>query len=359
MDSAAQKAPAPGRGAGSNAAGRFERTDREAVHDGWDMVDDLPPLRTEVAVERPRSMVTRNDSPDVGFDRSINPYRGCEHGCIYCFARPTHAYLGMSPGLDFETRLIAKEGAAEALERDLRRPGYRPRRVAIGTSTDPYQPEEAKRGLMRGVLEVLARFGHPATITTRGATIERDLDLLGPMAERGLMRVAISVTTLDRSLARAMEPRAPVPKRRLQVIEALDRAGVPVMVSASPMIPALTDHELEAILEAGRAAGAVAASCIPLRLPGEVAPLFREWVEGRRPDAARRIMGRVNELHGGRDYDPEFGKRMTGQGVWAKLLRRRFDVAVARLGLSDGWAGDMPTDRFAVPLGTADQPALF
>ncbi|WP_106160172.1 PA0069 family radical SAM protein [Hasllibacter halocynthiae] len=356
---AARTGAAPGRAAGANEAGRFERHAREAVDDGWDREEDLPPLRTQVAEERPRRAVTRNDSPDIGFDRSINPYRGCEHGCIYCFARPTHAFLGMSPGLDFETRLVAKEGIAEALERDLRRPGYRPRRVAIGTATDPYQPEEAKRGLMRDVLEVMGRFGHPATITTRGATIERDLDLLGPLAERGLVRVAISVTTLDRALARAMEPRAPVPKRRLQAIEALDRAGVPVMISASPMIPALTDHELEAILGAAREAGAVAASCIPLRLPGEVAPLFRQWVEEHRPDAAKRIMGRVNELHGGRDYDPDFGKRMTGQGVWARLLRRRFDVAVARLGLSDGWGGDLRADQFGVPLGTREQPSLF
>ena len=348
----------PGRAAATNATNRFERLQKEVFHDGWDSGDELPPLRTEVSDERPRRLITRNDSPDIGFDRSINPYRGCEHGCIYCFARPSHAFLGLSPGLDFETRLIARPDAARLLARELSAPSYRPAVIAIGTNTDAYQPVEKQRRIMRAVLGVLAEFGHPVAIVTKGTLIERDIDILGPMAARGLARVGISVTTLDARLARAMEPRVPAPLRRIETIRRLSAAGIPVRVMASPMIPALTDHELEAILAAGRAAGAVAARTIPLRLPREVAGLFRDWLADHVPDRAARVMGRVREMHGGRDYDPEFGRRMTGQGEWARLLKARFDLACTRLGLARELA-PLRTDLFGVPPRPGDQLTLF
>ncbi len=346
-----------GRAALSNDDNRYERLTRSAVDDGWGL-QELPPLRTEVALEVPRRVITRNRSPDISFDRSINPYRGCEHGCIYCFARPTHAYLGLSPGLDFETRLIARPEAPARLRAELSAPRYRPRPIAIGTNTDPYQPIEAEHRIMRGILEVLAAFRHPVTIVTKGALIERDLDILGEMAAQGLVNVGISVTTLDPATSRAMEPRVPAPARRLAAIAALAGAGVPVRVMASPMIPALTDHELEAILEAARDAGAQSASAIALRLPLEVGPLFSEWVAAAFPDRAARVMNRVRELHGGRDYDPAFGQRMTGQGPWAQLMRARFAVAIKRLGLSR----DLPPlrcDLFARPPAPGDQLTLF
>ena len=351
-------AKAPGRGATANEAGRYEAVAREEVHDGWDMVEDLPPLRTEVRDEAARRVVSRNDSPDLPFDRSINPYRGCEHGCVYCFARPTHAWLGMSPGLDFESRLVAKPGAAEALERELGARGYVPKAIALGSNTDPYQPVERDRGITRAILQVLSDWSHPVTIVTKGALVERDLDVIAPMAARGLVHAAISVTTLDPALSRAMEPRAPSPARRLRAIGALAAAGVPVRVSASPMIPALTDHELEGILGAAAAAGATCASAIPLRLPLEVAPLFRDWLSEHVPDRAARVMGRVREVHGGRDYDPEWHTRLSGQGVWADLLRRRFDAACRRLGLS-GQSVPLRTDLFARPPRPGDQLSLL
>ncbi|QQA44276.1 PA0069 family radical SAM protein [Pelagovum pacificum] len=347
-----------GRASVSNATNRFERFVAEAVDDGWGRDEELPPLRTEVSVERPRRAITRNTSPDVHFDRSLNPYRGCEHGCIYCFARPSHAYLGLSPGLDFETRLVARPGIAEVLARELSKPGYTPAPLAIGTNTDAYQPVEKQRGVMRKVLEVLLEFRHPVTIVTKGTLIERDIDLLREMAAEGLASVGISVTTLDPAIARAMEPRVPSPARRLASIERLSTAGVPVRVMASPVVPALTDHELEKIIEAGAAAGAVAASAIVLRLPREVAGLFREWVEEAFPDRATRIMGRVRELHGGRDYDPEFGKRMRGQGPWADLLRARFLTAIRRHGLSETLP-NLRNDLFRVPPRPGDQLSLF
>jgi DNA repair photolyase len=349
---------ARGRGAVSNRAGRFEAHAREAVDDGWDMPEDLPPLRTEVRVERPRSVITRNTSPDVAFDRSINPYRGCEHGCIYCFARPSHAWLGWSPGLDFETKLVARPEAPEVLARELSRKGYVPDVIAIGTNTDPYQPIEKDYRIMRRILEVLREHRHPVAVVTKGTLIERDADILGEMGRMGLARVGISVTTLDPAVSRRMEPRVPLPARRIETIRRLTEAGCPVRVMASPMIPALTDHELEAILAAGREAGAVSASWIMLRLPREVAELFREWLERHFPDRAARVMGRVRELHGGRDYDPEWGKRMTGEGAFADLMRHRFAVAVRRLGL----ATDLPplrTDLFRVPPKSGDQLELF
>ena len=347
-----------GRGADTNRAGRFEATDRIAFDDGWDMAEDARLVRTEVRDERPRSALTYNRSPDLPFDRSINPYRGCEHGCIYCYARPSHAWLNLSPGLDFETRLIARPGIARVLDAELRRPSYAVQPVAIGTNTDPYQPIEQERALMREVLGVLSDFGHPVWITTRGTTIERDIDLIAPMAAQGLAAVSVSVTTLDDDLARKMEPRAPAPRRRLQMIERLARAGIPVRIQVSPLIPALTDHELEAVMQAGRDAGATFANSIPLRLPLEVADLFRNWLEATFPDRAARVMGRVRELHGGRDYDPAFGTRMRGQGLWADLIHRRADLQRKRLGLGSGLP-PLRTDLFAPPPQAGDQLSLF
>lgn len=346
-----------GRGAATNAVSRFEPYARVGVDDGWSR-EELPPLRTEVREERPRRVITRNDSPDIGFDRSVNPYRGCEHGCIYCFARPSHAFLGLSPGLDFETRLIARPLAPVALERELSASGYRPEVLALGTNTDPYQPIEKDRRIMRGILEVLARFRHPVAIVTKGTLIERDLDILSDMARQGLAAVGISVTTLDPALARAMEPRVPSPARRLATIGRLAAAGVPVRVMASPMIPALTDHELEAILKSGRDAGATMASTITLRLPREVAPLFRDWLAEHVPGRAAHVMARVRDLHGGRDYSPDWGTRMTGTGPFADLLRHRFAVACRRLGLARQGTR-LRTDLFAVPPRPGEQLSLF
>lgn len=346
------------RGAASQPGPRFEPYAREWVHDGWDIPEEERLLRTEVTIERPRSVITRNQSPDLGFDRSINPYRGCEHGCIYCFARPSHAWLGLSPGLDFETRIIARPEAPVVLARELRRKGYRVAPIGIGTNTDPYQPVEAKIGVMRGLLEVLEDFGHPLTITTRGAGILRDLDILSRMAARNLVHVGVSVTTLDADLARRMEPRAPAPQTRIRMIRDLARAGVPVRVMASPMIPGLTDHELEAILTEARRAGARAAAFIPLRLPLEVAALFEDWLRRVLPDRADRVLHAVAALRGGRLNDPRFGSRMTGEGVEADLLAQRYRVSCRRLGL------DRPLPRldcaaFRVPPEAGDQLSLF
>ncbi len=347
-----------GRAATYNPANRFDRYSSVAEDDGWDLEEEIAPLRTTVTDEVPRSVITRNTSPDIPFDRSINPYRGCEHGCIYCFARPSHAYLGLSPGLDFETQLIARPDAPEVLARELSKTSYVPATIAIGTNTDPYQPIEKDRQIMRRVLQVLSDFNHPVGIVTKGTLIERDVDILASMAERNLVRVGISVTTLDPKTARAMEPRVPHPKRRLQTIKRLSEAGIPVRVMASPMIPALTDHELEPIMEAGAAAGALAASYIVLRLPREVSPLFTEWVEENFPLRANRIMARVRELHGGKDYDPQWGQRMTGQGEWADLLRKRFRIAKRRYGL-DKPLPELRTDLFCKPPQKGDQLSLF
>ena len=348
----------PGRAALTNPAVRFDRLQAEVVDDGWARDDELPVLRTVVTDEVPRTVISRNTSPDLSFDRSINPYRGCEHGCIYCFARPSHAYLGLSPGLDFETRLVARPDAARVLAGELRAASYKPAMIAIGTNTDPYQPIERDRRIMRSILQVLADFNHPVGIVTKGVLVERDIDILAPMAAKGLVRVGVTITTLDNATSRAMEPRVPLPARRLQTIRRLTDAGIPVRVMVSPVVPALTDHELEPILAAAAQAGAVAASSIVLRLPREVSGLFQDWVTQAYPDRAARIMGRVRELHGGRDYDPEFGKRMTGQGQWAALLRRRFDVAIKRLGLTTALP-PLRTDLFAVPPRAGDQLSLF
>ena len=348
----------PGRAAISNPDVRFDRYSTQAVDDGWDRDEELPVLRTQVSEERARKVITRNTSPDISFDRSINPYRGCEHGCIYCFARPSHAFLGLSPGLDFETRLIARPNAAEQLRVELSNPRYVPATIAIGTNTDPYQPIEKDRQIMRQILQVLSDFNHPVGIVTKGTLIERDADILAPMADKGLVRVGISVTTLDPKTSRAMEPRVPLPAARLRTIRRLTDAGIPVRVMVSPVVPALTDHELEAILTAARDAGAVAASSIILRLPREVAGLFRDWLTECYPDRAARVMGRVRELHGGRDYDPEFGKRMTGQGEWAAMIRQRFALATRKLGL-DRSLPALRTDLFARPPQPGDQLSLL
>ncbi len=348
----------PGRGATSNEAGRFERFTTELTEDGWDLPDELPPLRTEVREEMARNLITYNKSPDLPFDRSINPYRGCEHGCVYCFARPTHAYLGLSPGLDFETRLVARPNAAELLRRELSARSYKVATIALGTNTDPYQPIEKNRKITRSCLKVLRDFQHPVGIVTKGALIERDLDILAPMARNGLVRVGISLTTLDRDLSRRMEPRAPSPQRRLGMIRNLTEAGVPVRVMTSPVIPGLTDHELENLLEAGKQAGADAASWIMLRLPREVSALWREWLIEHQPGRAEKVMARLREMHGGREYDPRWGHRMRGEGTYAEMIAQRFKATVKRLGLST----DMPPlncAAFAPSPQPGDQLALF
>ncbi|MBC7480314.1 MAG: PA0069 family radical SAM protein [Pseudorhodobacter sp.] len=342
------------RGAGSNDMGRFEATQKVAYDDGWDIPEDQHLVRTEVRLESPRSAITYNTSPDLPFDRSINPYRGCEHGCIYCFARPTHAFLNLSPGLDFETKLIARPGIGKILDHELRAKSYKLATIAIGTNTDPYQPCEADHLVTHEVLAVLAAFRHPFAITTKGTLIERDIALLAPLAAQGLLRVGISVTTLDPDLSRRMEPRAPSPKRRLETIRRLTDAGIPVRIMAAPMIPGLSDPELETILEAGRDAGAVAASYITLRLPLEVSPLFQDWLAAHYPDRAAKVMARVRELHGGKDYDAEWGKRFRGQGVWANLMNRRYTLATARLGL-DKPLLPLRSDLFRVPMGKGNQ----
>ena len=349
--------PLSGRGARTNRTSRFEPHTREGVAVDWP--DEEPePLRTTLTVERARRIITRNDSPDIPFDRTINPYRGCEHGCVYCFARPTHAFLGLSPGLDFETRLFYKPDAPALLEAELRRPSYKPAVVVLGANTDPYQPVERTVRLSRAVIEVLTRFHHPFTIVTKSDLVCRDLDLLGPAAAAGLASVAVSVTTLDRKCARALEPRAPTPPKRLAAIRALSGVGVPVAILASPMIPGLTDHELDAILEAGRNAGATMAGTILVRLPLELAGLFEEWLRHHVPDRADRVLSLIRQCRDGGLNDATFGRRMRGSGPYASLLSARFQAACTRLGLNRRrW--DLRSDLFTVPLATATQPSLF
>ncbi len=337
------------RGALTNAPGRFEAHGREAVDDGWQRDDsDLPRLQTDVRMEQAGRIISYNRSPDLPFDRAINPYRGCEHGCIYCFARPSHAYLGLSPGLDFETRLIARPNAAERLAWELGAPGYRVAPIAIGTNTDPYQPVERDLEIARRCLEVLRDARHPVAIVTKGALIERDIDILAEMAAAGLVRVGISITTLDRDLCRKMEPRAPSPNRRLKMIERLVKAGIEVRVMASPMVPALTDPELEAILQAGAEAGATTASWIMLRLPREVSGLWQDWLAEHYPDRAARIMARLREMHGGKDYDARWGHRMRGEGHYADMVQMRFQLALKRFGLRSAGA-PLRCDLFTPP----------
>jgi DNA repair photolyase len=329
-----------------------------AFDDGWQSLEDLPPFRTEVAIDAARKVITRNESPDIPFDRSINVYRGCEHGCIYCFARPTHAFLGLSPGLDFESKLYMKPDAPELLERELSAPNYKPAVIAIGTNTDPYQPIERRFGIMRRVLEVLERFGHPVGIVTKSNLVTRDIDILTRMARRNLVRVGISVTTMDAKLARKMEPRAPTPVRRLEALRALSDAGIPTTVMAAPVIPAINDAEIERILDAGKACGAEAAGYVLLRLPLEVRDLFREWLQANFPDRERHAFSLIRETRGGKDYDSEFGQRITGSGPYAWMIRRRFDTACARLGLNVHKT-ELTTDHFTPPGVGAEQLSLF
>ena len=347
-----------GRGAGLNPSGRFEPQQREAFDDGWQSWEELPPFKTEVQVEKPRTAITRNESPDIPFDRSINPYRGCEHGCIYCFARPTHAYMGLSAGLDFESKLFAKPDAAKLLQRELAKPGYKPRVIAIGTNTDPYQPIEKEWRIMRQILEVLNKANHPVAIVTKSALIMRDIDVLKEMAARNLVRVALSVTTLDRKLARTMEPRAATPSRRLEAIQALSEAGIRTAIMVAPIIPALNDHEIERILDAGKAAGALEASYVILRLPLEVSPLFRDWLLQHYPDRYRHVMSLIRSMRGGKDYDAEFGKRMKGAGPYAWQISRRFEMATRRLELTRRNIA-LSDDLFVPPDGSGVQLSLL
>ena len=347
-----------GRGAQSNASGRYEPLARIAFDDGWQSFEELPPFKTTVTIDTTRKIITRNDSPDVSFDRSINPYRGCEHGCIYCFARPTHAYLGLSPGLDFESKLFAKPDAAKLLARELSAPNYVPRTIAIGTNTDPYQPIEREHQIMRRILEVLDRFGHPVGIVTKSALILRDIDILSHMARRNLIKVALSVTTLDGKLARLMEPRAATPARRLEAMRGLTAAGIPTSVMVAPIIPALNDPEIERILDAAAAIGVREAGYVLLRLPLEVRDLFREWLMANFPDRYRHVFKLVRETRGGKDYDSSWGKRMTGGGPVAWMIGRRFELACERLGLNKART-TLSVEHFSPPRPQSTQLSLF
>ena len=350
--------PPKGRGAKSNASGRYESATVEDFDDGW-TTDDAPrQLTTILSRETARKIITRNDSPDIGFDQSINPYRGCEHGCIYCYARPAHAYVGLSPGLDFETKLFFKPDAAKLLEKELSKPGYKCERIHIGGNTDPYQPAERKLKITRGLLEVLDRFNHPVSVISKSNLIVRDADILGRMAARKLATATLSITTLDRSLARAMEPRCATPAKRLEAISRLAEAGVPTYVSFAPVIPGLNDHELESVLEAAAKAGAAAAHYTLLRLPLEIKDLFREWLAEARPDRAARVMSLVRQARGGLDYDPRWGSRMVGSGPVADLVRSRFAIVAKRLGLNRSIGGHDVT-QFKVPAKAGDQLSLF
>src|SRR6202521_781023 len=324
-----------GRGSLSNASGRFEPLARVAFDDGWQGLDELPPFKTTVTADTTRKIITRNDSPDISFDRSINPYRGCEHGCVYCFARPTHAFLGLSPGLDFESKLFMKPNAPELLERELSAPGYTPKVIAIGTNTDPYQPIERRFQIMRRILEVLERAGHPVGIVTKSALVLRDVDILSRMAERNLAKVALSVTTLDPELARTMEPRAATPARRIETLRQLSAAGIPTAVMVAPVIPAVNDSEIERILDAAAAAGVPGAGYVILRLPLEVRDLFREWLMANFPDRCRHVFKLIREMRGGKDYDSTWGLRQTGSGPYAWMIGRRFEIACEKLGLNE------------------------
>ena len=357
-------APPKGRGATFNPENRFRRDARVPVDDGWAAPSeagddaDLPPAKTVVRITHARTIIARNDSPDIPFNQSINPYQGCEHGCIYCYARPSHAYLDLSPGIDFETKLFAKPDAAALLRTELAKPGYVCDPIALGSNTDPYQPVEREWKITRSVIEVLAACEHPLTITTKGSLIERDLDLLAPMAAKNLVRVFVSIAMLDRELARKLDPRAAAPHRRLQMIRALSDAGIPVGVNVAPVIPQLTDHELEAILEAAAGAGARHAAYTLQRLPLEVAPLFRDWLDAHYPMRAAHVMSIVRQIRGGRDNDPRFGARMHGQGEFAALIRNRFRIACKRQGLNAERNLPLDTSRFRPPRDSAQLELL-
>ena len=347
-----------GRGAQSNASGRYEPTARITFDDGWQNLEELPPFKTTISIDATRRIITRNESPDISFDRSINPYRGCEHGCIYCFARPTHAYLGLSPGLDFESKLFVKPQAAALLERELAAPNYSPRTIAIGTNTDPYQPIEKQHQVMRRILEVLDRYGHPVGIVTKSALVLRDLDILSRMAQRNLAKVALSVTTLDPKLARVMEPRAATPPRRLEALRQLSEAGVPASVMVAPIIPAINDAEIERILDAAAALGVKEAGYVLLRLPLEVRDLFREWLMANFPDRYRHVFKLIRDMRGGKDYDSTFGKRQTGTGPIAWMIGRRFEAACEKYNLNKTRT-KLTTEHFQPPQGESSQLSLF
>ncbi|MGF1444737.1 MAG: PA0069 family radical SAM protein [Pikeienuella sp.] len=345
-----------GRGAGRNPAVRYDRVSTERAEDGWHA--EMPPaLRTEVMVDHSRTIIARNSSPDLPFNRSINPYRGCEHGCIYCFARPSHAQLGLSPGLDFETRLVVKPRAAGLLAAAFAKASYVPEAIAIGTNTDPYQPIDVEKGIMRALLEVLWEHRHPLFITTKGAHIGRDLDILGPMGRAGLVQIAITITTLDNRLSRLMEPRAAAPTRRLRAVRALAQAGIPVQVNTSPIVPGLNDHEIERLVAAAAEAGARRVTHSVLRLPLEVSGLFQDWLAEHFPKRAAKVMRQVREMHGGRDYDPAWGKRMAGEGVHARLIDRRVKLACRKAGLAERLP-TLRTDLFRRPERAGDQLCL-
>jgi DNA repair photolyase len=347
-----------GRGARSNTTGRFQTATEEAFDDGWESLGDLDAFQTEVTDEVAKSIIARNDSPDISFDGSINPYRGCEHGCIYCYARPSHCYFGHSAGLDFETKLYAKTNAASVLEREFKKPGYKPDTIALGGNTDPYQPIERDRRITRSILEVMARANHPVGIITKSALVTRDIDILGPMAEKNLAKVAVSITTLDRHVARAMEPRAATPARRLETVRRLSEAGIPVTVMTAPIIPGLTDHEIEPLLEAARDAGARDAGYVMLRLPLEIKDLFREWLAEEFPNHASKVISLLRSMHGGRDYTPEFGVRQRGQGPYAMQVAARFRLAKKRLGLGEQRVA-LRTDLFQAPGNGGQQLSLL
>jgi DNA repair photolyase len=358
QDAAVEAARRRGRGAQSNASGRYEPLARIAFDDGWQSFEELPPFKTTVTLDSTRKIITRNDSPDISFDRSINPYRGCEHGCIYCFARPTHAYLGLSPGLDFEAKLFAKPDAAKLLERELSAAGYVPRTIAIGTNTDPYQPIEREHQIMRRILEVLDRRGHPVGIVTKSALVLRDLDILARMAQRDLVKVALSVTTVDPRLARVMEPRAATPPRRLEALRQLTAAGVPTSVMVAPVIPALNDAEIERILDAAAAVGVREAGYVLLRLPLEVRDLFREWLMANFPDRYRHVFKLIRDTRGGKDYDSSWNTRMTGAGPVAWMIGRRFEVACEKLGFNKTRTR-LTTEHFNPPRPASEQLSLL
>jgi len=347
-----------GRGAQTNRSGRYEPIAYEPQDDGWESLAELEALTTEVQEVPARRILARNDSPDIGFDRSINPYRGCEHGCIYCFARPTHAFLGLSPGLDFETKLFAKTDAAQALERELAEPCYEVSTIAIGTNTDPYQPIERRYRIMRRILEVLSATNHPVGIVTKSALVLRDLDILTSMAKRGLVKVALSVTTLDRRLARAMEPRASTPDKRIETLQRLVDAGVPASVMVAPVIPGLTDMEMERILECASTVGIKNAGYVLLRLPLEIGDLFTEWLQANCPDRAKRVLSLMRSTRGGKLYDAKWGKRMVGDGPYAWMIGRRFEMAAERLGMNES-SVELRTDLFTPPSRPGQQLKLL
>ena len=359
MDDLVPEEARRGRGARSNRSGRYETDVRAPFDDGWSSLDDLEPFATEVREEQAKSIISRNDSPDISFEQSINPYRGCEHGCIYCYARPTHAYLGYSPGLDFETKLYAKVNAAEILERELSNARYIPKTIALGAVTDPYQPVERGLKISRSVLEVLERTKHPVGIVTKSAGILRDIDILARMAEQGLAKVAISVTSLDRMTARVMEPRAATPPKRIEAIRKLTDAGIPVTVMVAPVVPAINDTEIEAILEAAYVAGAREAGYIILRLPLELKALYREWLATSFPDRADKAIALLQSMFGGKDYASSFGLRQRGSGPYADMIANRFKIATQRLGLNQRGKYRLRTDLFQRPVRAGGQMPLI